>query len=244
MSLLNHFNATHLAGVLRTSNYWAKYNSNNYPEKIENAINELYEWQDCKCSSDCECKRHGCNKHLVRKANIGFDRYFDHFLMCYVDYKAHDALRNQRTKGRGANSVVATNYIKANWENGFSTALSNKNLLCTEWSAEPFTSLCRKFKPGSDNIYFSKWMALLSLNIYVAYDNGSVSLLNRDYNNPKTYYDLICGIRNDLINHLVRNNRTIADFMFYDNPHEFFPTIPHGTYRPVGNIIDKLYLTL
>jgi hypothetical protein len=86
-------------------------------------------------------------------------------------------------------------------------------------------------------------MAFLAMGTYVAYDTTSVSKLKKDYNNPATYHDLMSGIRDDLIDHLVQNKISIVDFCLYDNPNEFFKTIPRSL-KPLGHIIDKLYFTL
>jgi len=44
--------------------------------------------------------------------------------------------------------------------------------------------------------------------------------------------------------HLEHTGRTLQDFRTYDNPSEFFNEIPQDGPRPLGNIIDKIYLTL
>ncbi len=228
---------------MRTSNYWASYNRNGYPEKLENAIQELYEWVDCPCDSNCECKKHNCEVHLVRKSDIPFKKHYEHFLNCYVDQKAHEAIRKERTKGRASNALTVTTQIKSNWNN-YASAINKKSLICTEWTCEPYLTISKSFKPGLDNIYLSKWMALLAMGTYVAYDTGSVSLLKRDFNNHSDYYSLMYDIRKDLISHLRNNRKSINDFCLYDNPGEFYRSVPAGSRRPIGNIIDKLYLTL
>jgi hypothetical protein len=81
------------------------------------------------------------------------------------------------------------------------------------------------------------------LDTFVAYDTASVRLLVREYQG-NTYFDLLSAIRDDLINHLTANSTSILAFREYDNPHEYYPTIPITQYRPLGNIIDKLFLTL
>ena len=87
-------------------------------------------------------------------------------------------------------------------------------------------------------------MSLLCFDTFTAYDNGSVALLKRDFNNPINYYDLMAGIRQDIINHLRNTAATLQDFREYDNPSEFYNEIPKNSPKPLGNIIDKLYLTL
>lgn len=244
MSLFGYFNGDQLSSMLRASNYWASKNRNRYPEKIENAIKELYEWVDCQCDENCECKEHGCKKHLVRKGDIDFERHYHHFLNCYVDRRAHEAVRKGRKSGRGYRAIEATNIIQSKWDLGFSFSKMNKSLLCTDWSYGAYLELSKNFKPGSENIYLSKWMTLLSMGTYVAYDNGSISLLMRDYNKPNTYYELLRCIRSELIIHLKKNKKSIMDFCLYDNPNEFYKNIPANSFRPIGNIIDKLYLML
>ena len=244
MSLIEYFDSYQLAIMLRVSNYWANHNGNKYPEKIQNAVNELYEWVDCQCDGNCDCKIYGCEKHLIRKKNPTFERYHQHFLDCFVDRKLHNPIREGRKKGRGYRAVKAIEIIRNKWDEEFSSAIDSKSLVCSGWSIEPYASFSKEFKPGPKNIYLSKWMALLSLNTYVAYDNGSVSLLNRDYDNPKTYFELMDRIRRGLIVHLQKNRKSVSDFQLYDNPNEFYSSIPRGSFRPIGNIIDKLYLTL
>jgi hypothetical protein len=239
MSIIGHFDGSQLRSMLRTSNYWANHNRNAYPVNMQNAMNALYEWVDCDCEASCECKNHGCTKHLVPIKNLPFRTYYNHFLACYVDQKAHDAIRNRRESGRGYKAIQAIE----KWSD-ISLEPNTKSLICTQWSSPLYKKISKSFEPSSDTIYLSKWMALLSMGIYIAFDNGSVALLNRDYRRPKTYYDLLLLIRNDLISHLRTNKISIHDFCLYDNPYEFFSAIPSKSQRPIGTIIDKLYLTL
>jgi hypothetical protein len=87
-------------------------------------------------------------------------------------------------------------------------------------------------------------MSLLNMGVYVAYDNGSVSLLKRDYSNPANYQMLIERFRTDLISHMQQNQININDFLLLDGPSEFYNSIPQASHRPLGNILDKLYLVL
>ncbi len=246
MSLLTQFETEQLRSILRTSNYWATFNRNRYPEQIQNAIDNIYQWVECSCNDDCECKNHGCTHHLIRNHDVKFDKLYSHFLNCYVDVRAHDVVREGRTKGRGSNAVIATDYIRTMWEiiqaeevRGF-----QKSLICTNWECKPFINISESFQPAGENIYLAKWLSLLSLGTYIAYDNSSVGLLNRDFDNPRTYRELIRKIRGDLITHLTENQINITDFCLSDNPSEFFQNIPVNNPRPIGNILDKLYLVL
>jgi hypothetical protein len=247
MSLLNYFDSVQLKSILQSFNYWARYNRNNYLEKIESAITALYKWEDCPCDTSCECKKHDCKKHdckkhLVRKPNVEFEVFYSQFLNCYVDEKKHNAVR-KGTNGRGKNALEATNMIKENWHKYKSP--NKTNLICTNWRYVPYgNTQLSSLKPGTGNIYLSKWMAFLSMGTYVAYDTTSVSKLKKDYKDPATYDILMSRIREDLILHLRKNNISIGDFCLYDNPNEFFKTIPAGSLKPLGYIVDKLYFTL
>ena len=243
MALIGYFSSETLSAFLRRSNYWAKHNRNAYPVKIYKAILDLYEWIDCPCDNDCECKKYQCTKHLVRKRDIPFDVYYNHFLNCYVDTRAHNALRHSRNSGRGRRSVEATNKIRRIWPK-ISVISCYKHLVCSNWCEPIYKSLACDFRPDSKTLYHAKWMSLLCFDTFTAYDNGSVALLKRDFNNPINYYDLMVGIRQDIINHLRNTGATLQDFREYDNPSEFYNEIPKNRPKPLGNIIDKLYLTL
>ena len=227
MALISYFSNETLSEFLRRSNYWAKRNRNSYPLKIHNAIMDLYDWIDCPCGNDCECKNYQCKKHLVRKRGIAFDIYYNHFLECYVDSKAHDAVRQGRVHGRGYRAVDATNKIRDNWEK-ISSISSNKHLICSNWCEPLHESLAHAFRAGPDTLYSAKWLSLLCFDTFVAYDNGSVALLKRDFDNPPDYFSLMQRIRSDIIKHLNITGSTIQDFREYDNPSEFFTRNTRG----------------
>lgn len=243
MSLISYFSAETLSEFLRRSNYWAKLNRNQYPIKIYKAISDLYEWVDCPCGNDCECREYGCEKHLVRKTNLNFESCYRHFLECYVDSKAQDAVIHRRAAGRGYRAVEATDDIRERWAE--ISAISIKtHLLCSNWFESQYGTIARDFRPNSDTLYNAKWLSLICFDTFSAYDNGSVKLLKRDYKNPKDFLTLMKRIRLDIIAHLQHTGRTLEDFRLYDNPSEFFDEIPRNCPKPIGNIIDKLYLTL
>jgi hypothetical protein len=104
--------------------------------------------------------------------------------------------------------------------------------------------MARKFRPNSDTIYRAKWLSILCFDTFTAYDNASVALFKRDFQNPPDFLNLMKRIRQDIITHLKNTGGTLQDFRQYDNPSEFFDKIPQNSPRPLGNIIDKLYLTL
>jgi len=243
MALISYFSSETLSAFLRRSNYWAKQNRNAYPLKINKAISDLYEWIDCPCGNDCECKKYQCKKHLVRKTDISFDIHYNHFLECYVDSKAHEAVRQGRVSGRGYKAVEATEEIRNNWAK-ISAISSKKHLLCTNWCEPLHESLARDFRPSPDTIYRAKWLSLLCFDTFFAYDTDSVALLKRDFPNPTDFLDLMKKIRQDIMTHLKNTGATLQDFRQYDNPSEFFDEIPENAPRALGNIIDKLYLTL
>ncbi len=243
MALISYFSGETLSEFLRRSNYWAKHNRNAYPLKIHRAISDLYEWIDCPCDNDCECKNYQCNKHLVKKTDIAFDIHEKHFLECYVDSNARESVRQGRLSGRGKRAVEATAKIRGNWAE-ISASSSKKHLLCTNWFEPLHESLSRDFRPKSDTLYHAKWLSLLCFDTYTAYDNGSVALLKRDFNNPPNFLILMKRIRRDIMIHLENTGATLQDFRQLDNPQEFFYEIPQNSPRPLGNIIDKLYLTL
>lgn len=242
MTLLSHFPADTITEYLRRSNYWAQQNRNNYPVKIHRALRKLYEVIECPCSDDCDCKRSRCIHHIVRRENLSFEECHTQFLECYVDVKAQDAIRNERESGRGHNAVEATRYIRKRWQE-ISDKRSQTHLLCTAWCS-PFDAAMAEFKPNSDTIYRAKWLSILYFDTFTAYDNGSIALFKSDFRTPETYLQMMTRIRSDILLHLAKNNKTIEDFRNYDNPSEFFPEIPTGSLKPLGNIIDKLYLTL
>lgn len=243
MSLISHFPQTSIVEFLRCSNYWAKKNRNAYPVKIYRAVSELYEWIDCPCDDDCNCKEFHCEKHLVRKPGLSFNKCYEHFLNCYVDTKAHRAVREGRTSGRGKNAVIATEIIRCDWKS-LSVLSSEKHLLCNNWCEPLHESMAREFSPGSDNIYKAKWLSILCFDVFTAYDNASVALFRRDFRKPSSYYEMMKRIRRDIMTHLDNTGGTLQDFRNYDNPSEFFPEIPRDSPKPIGNIIDKIYLTL
>lgn len=243
MALISYFSKETLSAILRRSNYWAKRNRNAYPLKIHRAISELYEWIECPCDNGCTCKEYQCTRHLVRKGGLSFDILYDHFLDCYVDSKAHEAIRQGRVSGRGYRAVEATKKIRHNWEK-ISAISSKKHLICTDWCEPIHKFLARDLLPRSDTIYHAKWLSFLFFDTFVAYDNASVALLKRDFNNPTDYLNLMERIRQDIMNHFYNTGATLQDFREYDNPSEFFNQIPGNSPRPLGNIIDKLYLTL
>ena len=243
MSLISYFPEKSLREFLRRPNYWAKSNRNAYPIKINRAILELYEWVDCPCDDDCNCKKYGCEKHLTRKPNVSFDDCYEHFLNCYVDARNHKAVLDGRKNIRGKNAIIATKAIRNNWDS-ISGVSSKNHLLCSDWCHPLHEAMAKKFRPGPDSIYQAKWLSILCFDTFTAYDNASVALFRRDFNKPPSYYEMMKCIRQDIMNHLDNSGRSLQDFRNYDNPSEFFPDIPSDNPKPIGNIIDKIYLTL
>jgi hypothetical protein len=242
-TLLSYFSKETVSEFMRRSNFWAKKNRNAYPVKIHNAVNALYECIDCPCDDKCDCKKYQCKKHLVRKANLDFNDCNDHFMNCYVDSKAQEAVRSGRKSGRGRRAAEATIEIQENWKS-LSSASSKTHLLCTNWCEVPYDSLARSFQPAPDTIYRAKWLSILCFDTFTAYDTTSVALFNRDFGNPSDYLEMMRRIRSDIMHHLDTTGKTLEDFRRYDNPSEFYPEIPNDGPKPIGNIIDKLYLTL
>lgn len=241
MSFLSYFDPVVLKSILRVSNYWAAANRNQYPINMTNALNVLYEWVPCPCDNRCDCKQYGCTHHYIRKANISFTEVKSHFLLCFIDKKMRDSVSSGRKEGRGTKAVEAIDYFQKQW-NKLPGPLTT-HLLCTKWYDNGWRTLCQSFKADIDTIYKAKWLALLALDIFVPYDTGSVRLLNREYSG-NTYFDLLSRIRDDLSSHLGAAGTSISSFRLYDNPNEFFQEIPLGHPRPIGNIVDKLFLTL
>jgi hypothetical protein len=242
-TLLSYFSPETVSEFMRRSNFWAKKNRNNYPFKIHEAVKALYKWIDCPCDDNCECKKYQCKKHLVRKEGFDFNDLNGCFLNCYVDSKAQKAVRSGRKSGRGKGVAEATTEIQKNWQSLNSVSVK-KHLLCTNWCEAPYDSIARSFRPGPGTIYRAKWLSILCFDIFTAYDTTSVTLLNRDFGNPSTYLEMMDRIRLDIMSHLDKSGKTLDDLRGYDNPSEFFPKIPGDSPRPLGNIIDKLYLTL
>ncbi|MBU4371458.1 MAG: hypothetical protein KKH02_09695 [Proteobacteria bacterium] len=241
MPFIDSFDPTTLKSILRVSNYWAKANRNQYPLAFSKALTDLYDWVPCPCNDQCLCRRQfNCTHHYIRKSNISFGIAESHFLSCYVDEKMREPVSSGTKEGRGKNAYEAISLFKAMW--GKLPPLST-NLLCTEWCNKELHALTKSFKADIGTIYKAKWLSLLHLDTFVAYDTSSVRLLVREYRGP-TYFDLISAIRTDLIAHLNSNSTSISSFRKYDNPHEFYPAIPINQLRPIGNIIDKLFLTL
>jgi hypothetical protein len=250
MSYLTHFDTLNIKERLRSSNYWAHHNRNNYPLEIENLFTArpiIYNWIDCPCDENCECKNHGCKKHCVRVNSI-FDDVFKAFLRCFVDTKKRNEVSNDlENNGSGQVSkrvkavAPASLYFKENW-NDYSEP-DNLNLLCTK-SLESYHKMTFSLSMDSNSIYQSKWFSILSMGTYVAFDSASVRLINKDYRNPENYFDWMKKLRGDLISHLSKHRITIDDFLCLDDPNEFYPEITAGSRRPLGNILDKIYLTL
>jgi hypothetical protein len=243
MSLISHFPETSIVEFLRRSNYWAKTNRNAYPMKIYRAVSELYEWVDCPCDDDCNCKKYHCENHLVRKPGVSFNKCYEHFLKCYVDIRIHDAVREGRDSGRAKNAVIASVKIRSCWTN-ISGVSSKHHLLCSDWCHPLHKAMAKEFRPGPKTIYQAKWLSLLGFDSFTAYDNASVALFKRDFNKPPSYYEMMKRIRRDIMTHLDNTDGTLQDFRKYDNPSEFYNQIPRDSPKPIGNIIDKIYLTL
>lgn len=243
MSLISHFSENSIEEFLRRSNYWAKMNRNAYPVKIYRAVSELYNWIDCPCDDDCSCKKYQCKKHLVKRPDVSFNECYEHFLQCYIDRNKHRSVRAGTITGRGQNAIVITEYIHGNWER-ISAVSNKKHLLCTDWCDPLHESMAKDFQSKSDTIYRAKWLSILCFDSFTAYDTESVKLFNRDFDNPPNYFVMMELIRNDIITHLENTGGTLQDFRNYDNPSEFFPEIPSDSPKPIGNIIDKIYLTL
>lgn len=241
MGFIGHFDSDVLKSLLRVSNYWAKINRNNYPINMANTLLLLYEYVPCPCNSDCQCKQLGCTHHYVRKTNITLEDAKLHFLSNFVDVKMRDAISSGNKNGRGKKAIDATKDIQAKW-----TKLPvplTKHLLCTDWCDKDWKKLALSFKANSDTIYSAKWLAILALDTFMAYDTRSVLLFNRDYRGD-TYFDFLSNIRADLLNHLKVNNASVQSFRLYDNPNEYFPSLPPNHPGAIGNILDKLFLIL
>jgi hypothetical protein len=152
-------------------------------------------------------------------------------------------VRRGKVSGRGYRAVEATEQIRDKWVEIY--ALSCKtHLLCSNWCEPFYKYMARDFPPSSDTIYRAKWLSILCFDTFTAYDHASVALLKRDFQNPPDFLDLMKRIRLDIMIHLENTGGTLQDFRQYDNPSEFFDEIPRNGPRPLGNIIDKLYLTL
>jgi hypothetical protein len=241
MPFIGSFDPTTLKSILRVSNYWAKANRNQYTVAFSNALNALYDLVQCPCDDECLCRRQfNCTHHYIRKSNISFDIAKSHFLSCYVDKKMRQRVSSGTKKGRGEKAYEAISLFQSMW--GKLSPLQT-TLLCNDWYNKEFRELAQSFKAKIGTIYKAKWLSLLALDTFVAYDTVSVRLLMREYRG-RTYFDLVSAIRADLIAHLYSNSTSISSFRAYDNPHEFYPTIPINQPQPLGNIIDKIFLTL
>jgi hypothetical protein len=252
MSLLTHFNNNSIKQRLRHANYWAKKNHNSYPIQIdkltESKTCKIYEWIECPCGQNCECKKYGCKKHYVRM-NDEFDDVFEHFLNCYVNKKKHSVIKLNlagkkinKNDTRIKNIPALCNYVEKNWEKYRSTKIKT-NLLCSKWLYTPFDSCTGLLKMTSDSIFHSKWLSILNMGTFVAFDTNSLRLIKKDYSKSTNYKELLAALRIDLQCYLSKNGVTIDDFLMNDKPSEFFKGISISP-RPLGNILDKLYLTL
>lgn len=241
MPFIGSFDPATLKSILRVSNYWAKANRNQYPLAFSNLLNALYDWVPCPCNGQCLCRSEfNCTHHYIRKSNISFDIAKSHFLSCYVDGKMRKHVSAGTKKGRGKNACEAISWLQARWDE---LPPLSTNLLCTKWYNEVWRKHSESFKADIGTIYKAKWLSILALDTFIAFDTVSVRLLVREYQGH-TYFDLVSAIRADLIDHLRSNSISISTFRSYDNPHEFYPSIPIRQFRPIGNIIDKLFLTL
>jgi hypothetical protein len=250
MSLLKHFDNNSIKQRLRYSNYWAHENNNKYPEQIEKLTKSIiYKWIECPCGQDCECKNYGCEKHYVR-VNEEFPKILDAFLKCYLTKSKNKVVYDACIKGRRINSkdIRVRNLhnicckIKMEWDT-YKSVDSQTNLLCTKWLYAPFDSCTASLKMTSDSIFHSKWLSILNMGTFVAFDTNSLRLINKDYRESTNYKEWLAALRTDLKYFLSKNGVTIDDFLMNDNPSEFFEGISISP-RPLGNILDKLYLTL
>lgn len=155
----------------------------------------------------------------------------------------HEAVRQGRVSGRGYRAVEATKEIRDNWFE-ISIIASKKHLICSNWCEPLHESIARNFQPSSETLYRVKWLSILCFDTFTAYDNGSIALLKRDFQNPPDFFELMKRIRQDIILHMKNTGGTLQNFRQYDNPAEFFNEIPETSLGPLGNIIDKLYLML
>jgi hypothetical protein len=241
MGFISRFDPAVLKSLLRISNYWADKNRNQYPIIMRNTLNSLYDYIPCPCDDQCQCKLYGCTNHYVRKANIPFVDAKSHFLSNYVDAKSRAATSSGKKDGRGKKAIEVIDNYQKHW-NSLPRPLTT-HLVCTDWCDNDWQTLAKSFKATPDTIYRAKWLSLLALDTFVAYDTKSILLLNRDYRG-ETYFDLLSNIRSDLLNHLQVYGVTLQLFRFYDKPSEFFTGIPVQHPQAIGNILDKLFLTL
>ena len=242
MGFISYFDSEALKSLLRVSNYWAIANSNKYPQALTDTLSIIYDWVPCPCDDQCQCRtQFDCTHHYVRKSNIPFEIVKTHFLSCYVNAKARDAVTSGIKEGRAKNAPEAIYFFQSKWDE-LSSPLTT-HLLCTNWFNDSWRLIGESFKPDIDTIYKSKWMALLALDTFVAYDTASIRLLTREYQG-RNFFEFMGAIRNDLLSHLRNNSITLTTFRRYDRPNEFFPHIPPDHPRPIGNIIDKIFLTL
>ncbi len=238
--IISAFDSMTLKSILRVSNYWGKANRNQYPLAFSKALDDLYDWVPCKCDNHCSCKQFACTHHYIRKPDIPFDLAETHFISCYIDKNKHNEVLRGEAKGRCEKAPDAISTFESMYDK---LPALETHLLCTNWCNKEFQEYAKSFKVNSSTIYKAKWLSLLQLDTFVAYDTASFRLLLREYRGL-TYYDLMSSIRSDLINHMIKYSISILSFREYDNPQEFHHTIPMGQYRPIGNIIDKLFLTL
>ncbi len=249
MSLLTYFDNNSIRQRLRQANYWAEKNHNSYPDQIEKLTeSNIYNWIECPCDQDCECKKYGCKKHYVR-VNHKFDDVFKHFLNCYVNKKKHSVIKLY-LKGKEINKkdtriknipAICKN-VRKKWDTYQSTNIQT-NLLCNNWLYPPYDSYAESLKMTSDFIFHSKWLSILNMGTFVAFDTNSLRLINKDYRESTNYKEWLTALRTDLQYFLSKNGVTIDDFLMNDKPSEFFKGISISP-RPLGNILDKLYLTL
>lgn len=242
MGFISYFDSKTFKSILRVSNYWAMINRNQYPQALTNALSILYDWVPCPCDDQCLCRtQFSCTHHYVRKSHITFDIAKTQFLSCYIDAKIRHSVSLGTKEGRAKNAVEATSFFQSKWDELYTPLTTH--LLCTNWFNDTWRMIGESFKPDIDTIYKAKWMALLALDTFVAYDTASIRLLKREYRG-RNFFDFMSAIRTDLLNHLRSNAITLATFRTYDNPNEFYPNVPHNHPRPIGNIIDKIFLTL
>lgn len=247
--MLNYFDNNSIKERIRHSNYWASFNRNSYPLQIEKLTTcGIYQCIDCPCDDSCNCKKYGCEKHYVRISD-DFNKILNSFLECFVDYRNHGIIKDilngtkllQKNHKRIQNIPSACHEIQEGWET-FKT-IHKTNLLCTNWLYAPFDEKTKQMQVSSNFIYTSKWLSILDLGTFIAFDTQSIRLINKDFSNPVSYKLFMDKIRSDLMNYLDSNQIKIHDFLLIDNPSEFFPSITKSP-RPIGNILDKIYLTL
>ena len=143
----------------------------------------MYEWIDCPCDNECECKKYQCTQHLIRKTGIDFDVCYNHFLDCYVDVNLREEVRNGRDYGRGKLAKPATKEIYDNCKIGdiYRFSGEGQSQLDTNEIKDRMLKVQKEYK----ELYEQKVKALETSDLDLIHKQGQMIELSIQYEEAK-----------------------------------------------------------